>query len=653
MIKVSDISKVYQMGTVQVHALRGVSLQISKGEFVAIMGSSGSGKSTLMHILGLLDVPDDGHYQINGQEVQGLTEDERAGLRAREIGFIFQQFNLLPRVTARDNVALPLIYANVPRSKTPDELLDRVGLGDRKSHAPNELSGGQQQRVAIARALVNGPPVIMADEPTGNLDSASAADILHLLQELHRSGLTVIMVTHDPEVAKAAERVITMKDGQILSDSRTETAEHHTRNIASQRPEIPIATRSPFSRFREGSELLAQAYRSLSANKIRTALSMLGVLIGVAAVISVMALGAGAKIAVEERISAMGANLLVVQPPHPKSRGVSLGAGVVTRLSVEDSKTIRDSIKGVQYTSGQVSDSAQVTYGGKNWRTETRGVEPAYESIHSMTPQAGRFFTEEECTARARVAVIGTTVYETLFDGQDPVGQTIRINRNTFEVVGLLPDKGTSASDDDNDQILIPLSTAMRRVFGQDHVRRIEIQVESAEYLSSVESEVVNLLNERHRVTDPENNGYETRNMADLQSTMAATSNTLTMLLTGVGGISLLVGGIGIMNIMLVSVTERTREIGIRKAIGARRSDILMQFLVEAVTVSLCGGALGIALGGGFCLGMKHFAGWAVSVQPATLIVALSFSVFIGIVFGLWPARQASLLQPIEALRYE
>jgi macrolide transport system ATP-binding/permease protein len=649
MIKVSDVTKVYQMGEVQVHALRGVSLHIREGEFVAIMGSSGSGKSTLMHILGLLDVPDSGNYQINGQEVRGLSEDARAGLRAREIGFIFQQFNLLSRVSARDNVALPLIYGHAPGDKTPDQLLERVGLGDRKSHAPNELSGGQQQRVAIARALVNGPPVIMADEPTGNLDSESAADILQLLQDLHRSGLTVIMVTHDPEVGAAAERIITMKDGQVLSDTQ-ESVAPRIEPACGRRPRRSTSRRNPF---REGAALLAQAARSLSANKVRTALSMLGVLIGVAAVISVMALGAGAKVAVEEQISAMGANLLVVQPPRPKSRGVSLGAGVVSRLAVSDAKAIQESIEGVQFACGSVNDSVQVTFGGNNWRTEARGVEPAYETIHSMTPQAGRFFTEEECAERARVAVIGTTVYEALFDGEDPVGQTLRINRNTFEVIGLLPDKGSSASEDENDQVLIPLSTAMRRVFGEDYVREIEIQVESGDVIDSVEIAVMNLMNERHRVTDPENNGYETRNMADLQSTMASTSNTLSLLLTGVGGISLLVGGIGIMNIMLVSVTERTREIGIRKAIGARRSDILMQFLVEAVAVSLCGGALGIALGIGFCLAMGHLAGWAVAVQPVTLIFALTFSVFIGVVFGLWPARQASRLQPIEALRYE
>ncbi len=661
MIKITDITKVYQMGSVHVHALRGVSLRIKSGEFVAIMGSSGSGKSTLMHILGLLDVPDAGSFRLKDREVKGLSEDERADLRARSIGFIFQQFNLLPRVSALDNVALPLIYGATPGTSTAGQLLDRVGLGERKTHAPNELSGGQQQRVAIARALVNGPSIIMADEPTGNLDSSSAKEILSLLQDLHRSGLTVIMVTHDPEIAKVTDRTITMKDGVIVSDTRHEHKERCGEGATIPSPQGKEAVNAPatlrpkgvFPCFREFTALLAQAGRSLGASKVRTGLSMLGVLIGVAAVIAVMALGAGAKVAVEERISSMGANLLVLTPPRPKSRGVSLGAGAVSRLTLTDVAAVRDNIEGIQYVSGTVHGTVQATYDGQNWRTTVRGTEPPYELIHSITPQAGRFFTTDEDAARARVAVIGTTVCDELFDGQNPVGQMIRVNRERFEVIGLLPEKGSSSSSDENDQIIIPVSTAMRRVFGEDHLREIEIQVASSEYLDYVEMAVVELMNARHRVLDVENDSFMIRNMAELQSTIVSTSNTLSSLLMGVGAISLLVGGIGIMNIMLVSVTERTREIGIRKAIGARRADILMQFLVESVAISACGGILGIALGGGVSFCMGHLAGWAVAVQPMTLIVALSFSALVGIVFGLWPAQQASRLQPIEALRYE
>ena len=391
MIEIADMSKVYQMGSVQVHALRGINLRIERSEFVAIMGASGSGKSTLMHIMGLLDVPDGGRYRLNGSEVQGLSEDARADLRAQAIGFIFQQFNLLSRVSARDNVALPLIYGNAPVNGTPEQLLERVGLGDRKSHAPNELSGGQQQRVAIARALVNGPPIIMADEPTGNLDSSSAAEILHLLQDLHRSGLTVIMVTHDANVANAASRTITMTDGQIVSDSRRAegaiTGDGPVSGGSRDRGNTAVSLTpehmSPFRRLRELSALLSQAARSLSANKVRTALSMLGVLIGVAAVIAVMALGAGASRAVGKRISSMGANLLVLMPPRPQSRGVSLGAGVVSRMSLADAAAIRDSVQGVQSVSAQVNGAVQITFGGRNgapvravWSPRTRPSTP-------------------------------------------------------------------------------------------------------------------------------------------------------------------------------------------------------------------------------------------------------------------------------------
>jgi len=657
MIEITQIEKTYQMGSVQVQALRGVSLHIDRGEFIAIVGASGSGKSTLMHILGLLDTPDAGGYTLEGRETKDLNEDDRALKRARTIGFVFQQFNLLPRLSARDNVGLPLIYASETPVQSPDALLERVGLGDRKGHAPNELSGGQQQRVAIARALINSPAILMADEPTGNLDSTSSHEIMELLRDLHRSGLTVILVTHDPEVALVADRTITMKDGEILSDVRREKST--MAEVASQRPggfqtSRITGRKSPvLRRLREVSSMLGQAGRSLLSNKTRTALSMLGVLIGVAAVIAVMALGAGARLAVQERIASMGSNLLVLMPQNQQSRGVALGAGAVSRLTLDDAAAVRTEVTGVTYASAGVRGSVQVTYDNHNWRTTLRGAEPEYEAIHTVTPQSGRFFTAAEVASRARVAVIGLTVSKELFKATTPIGRTIRINRDSFEVIGILPDKGSTPFMDENDQIIIPVSTAMKRVLGEEYVAEIEIKVASSDYLDYVELASINLMKKRHRTATDTSDAFQVRNMADLQSMMTSTSNTMSVLLMGIGAISLLVGGIGIMNIMLVSVTERTREIGIRKAVGARRADILTQFLVESLVVGACGGLLGMALGSGASLTMSRFAGWAAVVEPVTLLIAFSFSAMIGVIFGLWPAQKAAALEPIQALRYE
>ncbi len=650
MIELQDLYKTYRLGSVEVHALRGVSLRIEAGEFVAIIGPSGSGKSTLMHVMGLLDVPDRGVFRLQGREVGNLSENERAELRARSIGFVFQQFNLLPRVTARENVALPLIYRSARPDQSPDDLLRQVGLGDRLLHAPNELSGGQQQRVAIARALVNSPGILMADEPTGNLDSHSSAEILKLLKALNEQGLTVILVTHEAEIAAEAQRVITIRDGQVVEDVRR----------AAARPPAPARTPAPAPahprRWRrsgiELSSLFRQAGRALAANKMRTFLSMLGVLIGVAAVIAVMALGAGAKRAVQERISTMGANLLILRPGRLAARGVAMGIGEVSRLTLADAAALLEEVPDLAAVAPTVSGSAQVTYGGKNWRTSVLGTTPAYGPMRDTMPTIGRFLTGEEVRNRALVAVIGSTVARELFGGENPIGKTIRMNRVSFEVVGVLPEKSPSFRDP-NDQVILPITTAMRRLLGQTYVGSIELQVREAGSLEEAQAAALALLYRRHRVPSGTEGAYDIRNMADLQKALSETGQTMELLLTSIGAISLLVGGIGIMNIMLVSVTERTREIGLRKAVGARRSDILLQFLVEAVTVSSLGGLLGIGLGIGVSLAMTRWAGWTVTVSPGTVGVAFGFAALIGIVFGLWPARKASLLDPIEALRYE
>jgi macrolide transport system ATP-binding/permease protein len=399
--------------------------------------------------------------------------------------------------------------------------------------------------------------------------------------------------------------------------------------------------------------MLKQAARSLNVNKTRTFLSMLGVLIGVAAVIAVMALGTGAKMAVEQRIASMGANLLVLRPGGRESRGVALGAGAVSRLTLNDAELIRSKIDTVKSAAPTVRGTAQVTYENENWPTTVIGSLPVYAEMHDMTPQFGRFFSEAEERSRAGVAVIGMRVWSELFGDENPLGKTIRINKKTFRVIGVLPEKGDSFHFDRDDQIIIPITTAMRRLLGRDYVDSIELQVESAEQLDATESAAIRLMKERHRVDPDDQNAFSVRNMADIQSAIASTSNTMALLLAGIGAISLLVGGIGIMNIMLVSVTERTHEIGIRKAIGARRADILAQFLVESLVISACGGLMGIGLGWSISFAMSWIAGWVVVVTGETILIAFAFSALVGLVFGLWPAKKASALAPIQALRYE
>jgi macrolide transport system ATP-binding/permease protein len=399
--------------------------------------------------------------------------------------------------------------------------------------------------------------------------------------------------------------------------------------------------------------MLKQAGRSLNANKTRTFLSMLGVLIGVASVIAVMALGTGAKIAVEQRIASMGANLLVLRPGGRHSRGVALGAGAVSRLDVNDAELIRSKIATVRSATPTVRGTVQVTYENRNWRTTVIGSLPVYAEMRDMAPQVGRFFSEAEVRSRAGVAVIGLRVWSELFGDENPIGRTIRINRMTFRVIGVLPEKGASFHFDRNDQIIIPVTTAMRRLLGRDYVDSIELQVESADQLDSTELAAIQLMKERHRIDPDDQDAFRVRNLADIQSAIESTSETMALLLAGIGAVSLLVGGIGIMNIMLVSVTERTHEIGVRKAIGARRADILVQFLVESLLVSACGGVVGIGLGWGVSFAMSRIAGWTVAVTGDTILIAFAFSALVGIVFGLWPARKASVLEPIQALRYE
>ena len=654
LIELEKICRSYWLGGGELKILKDISLAINAGEFVAIVGPSGSGKSTLMQILGLLDRPTSGAYRLLGKNVSRLSDDEGAALRSRTIGFIFQMFNLLARTSALDNVMLPMIYSGAPdREKRAEELLGNVGLGDRMDHKPNQLSGGQQQRVAIARALVNRPRILFADEPTGNLASDQAEDILRQLQALNRTGITVIMVTHDPEIAAHAKRIIHIKDGRITSDEKTEHArESPAPAMTGPAPET-AAPRGLGLRLNEFREYASSAWRAITANKVRSTLSMLGILIGVGAVIAMLAIGRGAQKAVESRLASLGSNLLMLIPTSQGPGGVRVSAGTISRLTLDDVRAIQRANSNVARVDGNVSGSAQITFGDQNWNTNVTGALPVYELMRNSKPYYGRFFTDQEERDQARVALLGQTVVTNLFSKLNPIDKMIRINHMGFLVIGVLPMKGATGFRDQDDMILVPLSTAMNRVLGKKYLNNIYIECATPDSIPDVIRDVTALMRKRHRLPAWKDDDFTIRNMADIQAALQGTTQTFTALLGIVAAISLLVGGIGIMNIMLVSVSERTREIGLRKAVGAARRAILTQFLMESATLSTLGGLIGIALGMTVSLLMSKLAGWAAEVTLQSVLLAFFFSASVGVIFGFWPARKASLLSPIEALRYE
>lgn len=647
------------MGENLVRALDGVTLEIEDGDFVAIMGPSGSGKSTLAHIIGLLDVPTSGIYKLNNNEVSGLSADELALLRREEIGFIFQQFNLLPRMTALENVGLPTLYSTKSKFNERSKiLLGRVGLGSREHHHPNELSGGQQQRVAIARALVNQPRMIIADEPTGNLDSASEKEIMAILKELNSQGITIVMVTHEEEIGNQAKRLIRMRDGRIQSDLRTgetvsnnkggESSKFHSKGKKETHPSNLIANGKEFlEHFRQG-------FKTLAANKIRTALSMLGILIGVAAVVAMLALGKGAQKSIETQLASLGSNLLVLRAGAARVGGIAHDAGATSRLTYDDGAAIQEQIPVIRAVGPTVNGRGQITYSNKNWSTSILGVSPSYVTMRASAPILGRFFDEEENKKRARVAVIGTTLVRELFGGLNPVGETLKINKVSFQVIGVLPEKGANGWRDQDDVITVPILTAMHRLLGKIYVDSIDLEVKDARSVDFAEKEVLDLIYSKKKVAlSQQSDAFSIRNMAEIQAALSESSRTMAALLASIAAISLLVGGVGIMNIMLVSVTERTKEIGLRKAIGAKRRDILLQFISESVVVSAVGGIAGIILGVAITLTLSAITGWATSVSIESVLLAFFFSATIGMIFGIYPAKKASELHPIDALRFE
>jgi macrolide transport system ATP-binding/permease protein len=651
MIEVTNITRTYRIGESFVNALNGVSLKIEQGEFVAIMGASGSGKSSLMHILGLLDVPDTGEYRLMGREVSRMKEDELASIRNNVAGFVFQQFHLLTRMSTIDNVMLPCIYSGESGDFRKDALkcLELVGLSHRSDHRPNQMSGGEQQRVAIARALIRDPMLIFADEPTGNLDTKNSHEIMRILTELHDQGKTIIMVTHEPDIAEYASRVIIMKDGLVLEDRQ--------KAPSSTPVNAPVAEMDVdhLPLFQPGRMLgfVVQAFRSIVSNKIRTLLSVLGILVGVASVIAMMALGTGAKAAMEEQLKSMGSNLLSLRGGSAKIGGAAQGTGTVTRFTEKDAEALTGLAPLVSRVSGDVTGSGQLVYLDKNWSSGVEGVDFDYGKMRATEPTIGRWFTREEIQAREKVAIIGTTVVTQLFGNENPIDRIIKINRINFRVIGIAPAKGFAGPRDQDDTVIIPVTTAMYRVLGKNYLDGIFVEVSSAENIEPAKKAIDNLIRKRHKLLESDQDSFNIRDMTQFQQMLSSTTQTMSMLLGSIAAISLVVGGIGIMNIMLVSVTERTKEIGLRKAVGARKSDIMLQFLIESVGMTLSGGIIGILVGVGVSVMLSTFAGWAVKTSLFSVLLASGFSVLIGLFFGLWPAQKAAGLKPVEALRYE
>ncbi len=652
LIEITGISKVYPMGSTEVTALDGVSLAVEQGEFIAFMGASGSGKSTLLGILGMLDRPTEGKYRFMGDDVTGITDDDLSIVRNRVAGFVFQQFHLLPKMSALENAELPLIYAGKRDMRHRAEAtLDDVGLGRRMHHYPNEMSGGEQQRVAISRAMVNDPMIILADEPTGNLDSKSEEEIMRILERLSREGKTILMVTHEEDLARRADRIVRMRDGKIISDTGRKKGGRKPEGGQFRSGGISELSASYIDRA-EILDYVKQAFRTIVSHKMRSFLSILGILIGVAAVISMMAIGEGAKEAISQKLSSLGSNAIMVIPGAVRQHGVTYQTGSAARFTFQDAEAI-ERLKEVRRISSSVMGRAQLVYMNRNWNTMLQGTSVDYQYIKAAVPVAGRFFDDKDVKARRKVAVVGMTVVRELFKNENPVGKTVKINKQNFSVIGVLPSKGASFMRDQDDLVIVPVTTAMYRLLGKDYVDLFDVEIRSVTQIPSAIEDIKILLNKRHAISASDQDAFQIRDMSEIRDTLMSTTSTISLLLGIVASISLFVGGIGIMNIMLVSVRERIKEIGLRKAIGAKRRDILIQFLIEAVLMSLMGGVTGIMVGSAVSYSLAAVTSWSVRISMPSILISTLFSSLVGLFFGLWPAIQASRFDPIVALRYE
>ncbi|KPN70810.1 MacB family efflux pump subunit [Neisseria sp. 83E34] len=644
LIECKNINRCFGSGANRVHVLKDINLKIDKGDFVAIIGQSGSGKSTLMNILGCLDTPSSGSYMVDGVETAKMEANELAGLRRKRFGFIFQRYNLLNALSARDNVALPAVYAGLPhkeRYNRANALLHRLGLEGKEENKPSELSGGQQQRVSIARALMNGGEILLADEPTGALDSKSGENVMDTIRQLHNEGHTIIMVTHDPKIAALANRVIEIKDGYIISDVSKNS------EVAPGSVETLPENRSWLFRKDQLLESFRMSVQAIMSHKMRSLLTMLGIIIGIASVVSVVALGKGTQTKILGDIAAIGTNTISIYP------GKGFGdrfSGKIKTLTVADAEVIgRQSY--VSNVTPMTASSGTITYRNADLTGQLYGVGNQYFDVRGFKLDEGRLFDEQDVKDNAQVVVIDQNTLKKLFpDNENPLGKVILFKKRPLTIIGTVKEeKNAFGGDSDSLQLWSPYTTVMNQITGERHISSLIVKVGDNASSQAAENGLTELLISRHGTED-----FFMRNSDSIKQTVESATGTMTLLISSIALISLVVGGIGVMNIMLVSVTERTKEIGVRMAIGARQGNILQQFLIEAVLICLIGGMTGIALSILIGMTFNHFVtDFAMTFSAMSVVGAVACSTIIGVVFGYIPANRASKLNPIDALAHD